>query len=93
MKNSGKKLIIFEEVVIILCLFIGYQPHICLKNLIIVQKVSFLYIDRFDLLNFSKTKQITKNKTKSYYISCQKKIHQKLYINVIVTPILCLKIA
>ena len=65
----------FEEVMIFLCLLIGYQPHICPKDLILVQKVSFLEIEHFDLLYFSK----------NCIISCQP-IHQKLYINVIVKP-------
>ena len=33
--------IFFEEVMIILCLFIGYQPHICPKNPILVIKLLF----------------------------------------------------
>ena len=39
---------------IILCLFIRYQPHIFPKNIILVQNVSFWEIDHFDLLDFSK---------------------------------------
>ena len=42
---------IFEEVMITLCLFIGYQPHICPKNSILVIKLLFLEIDHFDLLD------------------------------------------
>ena len=59
-----------------LCIFIGYQPYICTKILILVQKVSFWEIDHSDLLDFSK---------KSYYI-LSAHIYHKLYINVIVTP-------
>ena len=68
--------VIFEEVMIILCLFRGYQPHICPKSLILVQKVSFLEIDHFDLLYFSKNLII--------YFSAY--IHHKLQTNFIVTP-------
>ena len=74
--TNFRKNINFEEVMITLCLFIGYQPHICPKNLILVQKVSFLEIDHFDLLDFSK---------KSYYI-LSAHIHHKVYVNVTVTP-------
>ena len=42
-----------EEVMINLCLFIGYEPHSSPKNLILVQKVQFSEIDHFDLLDFS----------------------------------------
>ena len=65
---------------IILCLFIGYQPHICPKNLILVQKVSFLDIDRFDLLDLSKTKQKTKQNRIIYLVSTNtSKIIYKCY--------------
>ena len=46
------------------------------KNIILVQKVSFLEIDYFDILDFSK---------RLYYI-LSAQIHYKLYTNVIVTP-------
>ena len=45
--------IIFEEVMIALCLFIGCEPQSSPKNLILVQKVQFLEFDHFDLLDFS----------------------------------------
>ena len=38
---------------ITLCLFIGYQPHICPDNLILAQNSSLLEIDYFNLLDFS----------------------------------------
>ena len=38
----------FEEVMIILCLFIGYQPQVSPKILILVIKLLFQYIDHFD---------------------------------------------
>ena len=59
-----------------LSIFIGYQPHICPKNPILVEKVSFLEMDHFDLLDFS-------NKQLHYILSGR--IHHKLYTNVIVT--------
>ena len=45
------------------------------KNIILVQKVSFLEIDYFDILDFSK---------RLYYI-LSAQINNKLYTNVIVT--------
>ena len=44
----------FLEVTITLGLFIGYETQISQKNLILVQKVPFSIIDRFDLLDFSR---------------------------------------
>ena len=38
---------------ITLYLFIGYQQHICPKNLILAEKALFLEIDHFDLLDIS----------------------------------------
>ena len=49
-----RKINIFEEVIITISLFIGYEPQSSPKNLILVQKVPLLEIDHFDLLNFSK---------------------------------------
>ena len=43
-----------EEVMITLCLFIGYEPQSSPKNIILVQKVPLLETDHFDLLDFSK---------------------------------------
>ena len=43
---------VFEEAIITLCLFIGYEPQSIPKNLILVQKVPFSEMDHFDLLYF-----------------------------------------
>ena len=42
---------IFEEVMIILRLFLGYHPNSGPNDPIFVKKVSFLDIDYFDLLH------------------------------------------
>ena len=49
--KNFRKIIIFEEVMVNLCLFRGYQPRLCPKHIILVQKASFLDIDHFALLN------------------------------------------
>ena len=61
---------IFELVMITLCLFIGYEPQSNPKNVIFVQKVQFLEIDHFGLLGFS---------IKILIISCQN-IFVRMYI-------------
>ena len=43
---------------IILCFCIGYQPYFDPKKSILVQKVSLLEIDNFDLLDFSEKQEI-----------------------------------
>ena len=54
-KHFRAKHFFFGEVMIILWLIIGYQPYICPKKVILVQKVSLLESENFDLLNFLKT--------------------------------------
>ena len=39
--SSTSGIIVFEEVMTTLCLFIGYQPHICPKNPILVIRLLF----------------------------------------------------
>ena len=39
--NFRGKGLIFEDFIITLCLFLGYQPHICQKNPILVIKLLF----------------------------------------------------
>ena len=43
--------LIFEEVMITLCLFTVYQPHIFPKNPILVMKLLFKEIDHSDILD------------------------------------------
>ena len=45
------KIIVFEEVMISLGTFLGYQPNSGPNNPFFVKKVSFLEIDHFDLLH------------------------------------------